>query len=155
MRPVLLLLSTTDPPHSAAERALDLCTGMGVPLIAAHIHDARAAERSERRALDAGFLGEGVGEIIHQAIVEDEQLRVDEVLQAVSAAAASRGVACTVKRAEGRFAAAAVALLAEHDAGHIVVASPRESRLRRLVLGSPVEELRRCAGVPVEAVEGA
>ena len=153
MSRILLILTGAEASPHATARALDLAAAAKSELVAAHVHDPETAERYERRAMEQGFLGERVGEMVHQALFDDEQVRVREVLDAVSAQAQARSVACQTVSAQGRFAPTVMRLAAEHDAGHVVLARPRHSRLRRLLHGSPVEELRRATLVKVEVVD--
>lgn len=153
MKSILLILSATGSSERALKRAIDLCKQSSAPLVAAHIQDREITDSLEKRALVSGFLGDQVGEMIHDALEKDGQLRGEERLAQIEATAEESGVECKTLQASGRLAPTVIRLVAEHGAGHVVVSSEPRSLLARLVFGSPINELKRAVNLAVEIIE--
>jgi nucleotide-binding universal stress UspA family protein len=153
MKRVLLILTVPAPAPRSMEHALGICRDEGATLIAAHVHDPEITQSLERRALTSGFLGERVGEKIHQALEEDDHLRIDVQLREVAAEAERAGIECRTLQAEGRFAPVVMRLATEHGATRVIIARERRSLLARLVFGSPADELRRAPGLSLDVID--
>jgi nucleotide-binding universal stress UspA family protein len=152
VKPILLVITNSTECPRAIDRAVALCREHDAELLVAHVHDPQVTESFERLAMNQGFLGERVGEIVHEALSEDERLRAQGALRIIEEQATAQGLRCRSLETAGRLASAVMRLALEHDVRHVVIARQSRSVLSRLVFGSPVRDLQRRAPFPVEVI---
>jgi nucleotide-binding universal stress UspA family protein len=152
VKPILLAITNSTECPRAIGRAVALCREQGAELLIAFIHDPQVTESFQRLAMNQGFLGERVGEIVHEALSEDERLRAQGALRALEKQVAAHDLKCRPIETAGRLASAVMRLAFEHDASHVVIARQSRSVFSRLVFGSPVRDLQRRAPFPVEVI---
>ncbi|MBN1475734.1 universal stress protein [Candidatus Sumerlaeota bacterium] len=152
MKPILLVITNSSECPLAIDRAVTLCREHDAELLVAYVHDPQVTESFQRLAMNQGFLGERVGEMVHDALSEDERLRAQGALLAIEKQVTALDVRCRSLETGGQLASAVMRLAFEHDVHHVVIARQSRSVLSRLVFGSPVRDLQRRAPFPVEVI---
>jgi nucleotide-binding universal stress UspA family protein len=141
--PILLATDGSPSAGEAQRQAFDLAKVSGAPLLVVSV--------SHTTLPAVGYSAYGYAEVVTE-VNRAEHMRLDELLAAVTEAAANEGIECTTVEADGPIVEVISRIAAEHHAQLVVVGSHGWGAARRFLSGSVSTGLVHSAPCPVLVV---
>jgi len=150
--PILLALSTTRQSPKTIERAIQEAEKGSKRLVTLFVVDHGVSDSIGRLLITTGYLGEKPSQKLADAILDEYRERGQRRLEEVETEASERSIQCEVMLREGEFAEEVLKMVAEKEAGKVVLTRAKRSGLSRFLFGSAVNRVREKATCAVEIV---
>lgn len=153
MRHILMVLSDVDASPRTVDFTLKLARKESASVTALIVLDDKAAERMASRLSDSGFVGDYPGQRVVRAIEDEFRNQGERVLHRLKERFAAEGIPFRSELREGDFISTCLEVIREQEIDHAVVCGHQVSNLKRILLGSPVDDLLERIDCPVDVID--
>ena len=149
----LLVLSTAAQSPKAINVALAKAKEQGGELIVLFVADVAITHSIFERLEGTTSVGEGPGQAVQEALVEEYKRQGEQQLATIRARAAEQGIKTETIFKMGDFADDCIAAIRERDVGVAVLTRTRRSQLSRFIFGSPIKKIQDNVSCQFEIVD--
>ncbi len=153
MRHILMVLSDVDESPRTVDFTLNLARKEGASVTALIVLDDKAAKRMASHLSDSGFVGDHPSQRVVRAIEDEFRNQGERILHQLKERFAKEGVPFRSELREGDFISTCLDVIREQKIDHAVVCGHHVSNLKRILLGSPVDDLLEQISFPVDVID--
>ena len=138
----LLVLSTAAQSPKAIDTALNRAAEKGGKLIVLFVADIELTASIFDRLEGTTMVGEGPGQAVQEALIEEYKRQGKQQLEAIKQRAAAQGTETETIFKMGGFADECIGTIRDHQIDTAVLTRTRRSQLSRFIFGSPIKKIQ-------------
>ena len=141
MESILLIVSSTRMSYTSVDHAMRICRAENKPITAAFILDSDLAKHIFDQLTMEGYIGDEPGKRIHDAVMQEYEIRGMAMMEEICIMAKDSGVECNTLYRKGNFLQNCREILSTMDIDRVVITRRKRSNLSRFIFGSAIDEL--------------
>jgi len=150
---ILMILSDTGESPRTVEFTLTLAVRQEGTVTGLFVMDPRVVQRMDSQLSDSGFVGDQPSQQVMRVIEGEGRDQAEKQLVEAARTFANQGIPFEAELRDGDFTQTCLDVIRERHVDHVVICGRHISNLRRMLFGSPVDELLDSIPCQVDVID--